>query len=382
MRLPPLSMYLHLPWCVRKCPYCDFNSHAAPDDAPRGQYLDALVADLDHEAARADGRPLVSVYIGGGTPSLFTGAEIGRLIDAIADRFTLCSDIEISMEVNPGTVETNDLGEYAKAGVNRLSLGAQSFDAAMLEALGRIHGPREIHRACNAAAAAGFDSINLDLMFALPGQTPEMALSDIEQAKALGPAHISCYQLTVEPNTVFYARPPRDLPDEEQAAEIQSSCHAALVSGGYEQYETSAYARAGYRCRHNLNYWTFGDYLAAGAGAHGKLTDNDGTIRRYEKPKYPLTYIEQAEARSIEDRERIVTAAETTFEYMLNVLRLSEGFDVSDYTARTGLPADSLAPGLATAVDNGMLRPKGAEGWQPTELGQRFQNDLVAIFLP
>ena len=264
---PPLSLYIHLPWCIKKCPYCDFNSHTAADAAPKERYLEAVVTDLKLEAVRAGNRPLVSVFIGGGTPSFFSGKEIGQLIDVIAGKFRLQTDIEITMEANPGTVEHGDLGDYADAGVNRLSLGAQSFNAHSLQKLGRIHGPNEIYSAYEGAVAAGFDSINLDLMFALPGQDLEMAIQDVEKAIGLGPAHISYYQLTLEPNTVFHNKPPPDLPDEEQSFAIQEQCHALLTGHGYEQYEISAFAKTGFRCRHNLNYWTFGDYLAAGAGA-------------------------------------------------------------------------------------------------------------------
>ncbi len=377
-----LSLYVHLPWCVSKCPYCDFNSHKATDDTPRGRYLRAVEADLRLEAKRAGDRPLVSIFIGGGTPSFFKAREIGGLIDVIAAEFSLQPDIEITMEANPGTVERDDLGDYAAAGVNRLSLGAQSFNADSLRKLGRIHGTDEIYSAFESAVNAGFDSINLDLMYALPGQDLEMAIYDVTQATALGPAHISYYQLTLEPNTVFHNKPPSDLPDEEKSFEIQEHCHELLAQQGYEQYEISAFAKTGRRCRHNLNYWLFGDYLAAGAGAHGKVTGSDGGIRRYEKPRHPLTYIEQVESGAINDRECEIKDADIAFEFMLNALRLPDGFAVSDYTSRTGLSADTVKERLEQAARKGMIEPVAGPGWRPTALGLRFQNDLAASFLP
>ncbi len=379
---PPLSLYVHLPWCVSKCPYCDFNSHRAGDAPPRDRYLRAVETDLKQEARRAENRSLVSVFIGGGTPSFFNGAEIGQLIDVIAAEFSLQPDIEISMEANPGTVEHGDLRDYCTAGVSRLSLGAQSFNAESLRRLGRIHGPDEIYSAYTDASRAGFDSINLDIMFALPGQDLEMAVRDVEQAIALGPAHISYYQLTLEPNTVFHNNPPPGLPDEEESFVMQQRCHALLAESGYEQYEISAFARPGRRCRHNLNYWTFGDYLGAGAGAHGKVTDCGGEIRRYEKPRHPLSFIEQAEAQSIETREHGVSGADIGFEFMLNTMRLPQGFLASDYSARTGLSVDTLEERLAVAEVKGLIESFDGPGWRPTALGLRFLNDLTAIFLP
>jgi oxygen-independent coproporphyrinogen-3 oxidase len=379
---PPLSLYVHLPWCVSKCPYCDFNSHRAGDAPPKERYLRAVEIDLKLEAHRAANRPLVSVFIGGGTPSFFTGTEIGQLIDVIAAEFSLQPDIEISMEANPGTVEHGDLHDYRSAGVSRLSLGAQSFNAESLRKLGRIHGPDEIYSAYADAVRAGFDSINLDIMFALPGQDLEMAVRDVEQATALGPAHISYYQLTLEPNTVFHSNPPPGLPDEEESYVIQQQCHALLAESAYEQYEISAFARPGRRCRHNLNYWTFGDYLGAGAGAHGKFTGSGGEIRRYEKPRHPASFMEQAESRSIETREHEVSGADIGFEFMLNTMRLPEGFMASDYSARTGLSVDTLEGRLAVAEARGLIEPFDGPGWRPTALGLRFLNDLTATFLP
>lgn len=376
-----LSLYIHLPWCVQKCPYCDFNSHTAGDAAPKERYLKAVEADLRAEATRAGERPLVSVFFGGGTPSFFSGSEISQLIDVITAEFSLQPGVEITMEANPGTVEHGDLGDYAAAGVNRMSFGAQSFDAESLKRLGRIHGPEEIYAAFEGASKAGFDSINLDLMYALPGQDLEKAVNDVTEAVALGPAHISYYQLTLEPNTVFYCNPPPDLPDEDQSFEIQVRGHELLAKNGYEQYEISAFAKAGQQCRHNLNYWRFGDYVAVGAGAHGKITAGK-KIWRYEKPRHPYAYIEQAESGHIDSCEHEVSGSDRAFEYMLNALRLNQGFSAAEYVARTGLAVDTIEDRLALAAQNGMIESFEGPGWRPTTLGLRFQNDLTASFLP
>ncbi len=280
MRPPPLSLYVHLPWCVRKCPYCDFNSHSAGTAAPTGRYLDALISDLERERDRAAGRSIETIFLGGGTPSLFAPDEIERLLSAVHEGFALVDDVEITMEANPGTVESGAPAGYRAAGVNRLSIGAQSFDDAALQRLGRIHSGADILRTVEEVRAAGFDNFNLDLMHGLPGQSVAGAEADLRAAIDLGPPHISWYQLTLEPNTVFHARPPADLPDEELAIDIQEAGAALLTEAGYEQYEVSAWARDGRRCRHNLNYCQFGDYLSVGAGAHGKLTCATGVARR------------------------------------------------------------------------------------------------------
>ncbi len=377
-----LSLYVHLPWCVSKCPYCDFNSHTAGDAAPRERYLKAVEVDLRAEVIRAAGRPLVSVFIGGGTPSFFTGKEIGQLIDLIAAEFSLQADIEITMEANPGTVEHGELGDYAAAGVNRLSLGAQSFNAESLARLGRIHGPDEIYAAFDGASKAGFDSINLDLMYALPGQDRTMAANDVSEAVALAPAHISYYQLTLEPNTVFHSNPPADIPDEDVSFAIQEHGHELLEKQGYRQYEISAFAKSGQQCRHNLNYWRFGDYVAVGAGAHGKVTASDGKVWRYEKPRHPLGFIEQAEKGAIDGREYQVSTTDIAFEFMLNALRLPQGFTESEFTTHTGLSADTIKERLESARGKGMIESFEGPGWRPTALGLRFQNDLTGSFLP
>ena len=378
---PPLSLYAHLPWCVRKCPYCDFNSYTAGDDAPRDQYVEALLADISIEADRANGRQLVSVFLGGGTPSFFTPAQIAEVLERIAKRFTLAPDIEITLEANPGTVECGDPAGYREAGVNRLSIGAQSFSAASLALLGRIHSVEDIERSVAEARAAGFDNINIDLMYGLPGQAVGAAISDIERGVKLGANHLSWYQLTLEPNTVFHSRPPAGLPDEEALFEMQKLGQARLVGLGYEQYEVSAYARDGQRSVHNLNYWSFGDYLAVGAGAHGKISTADG-IWRYAKPANPRSYIETfANGEGATDLQR-VSEPELLFEFMLNALRLTGGFDEQLFAARTGLDIEQLRTRVAASVDKGLIDQIGATFWQATPLGKRFLNDLQAEFLP
>lgn len=380
--LPPLSLYLHFPWCRAKCPYCDFNSHQGGDEASRRRYISALLADLRQEAEFADGRPIESIFLGGGTPSVFAPAEIATVLQASARLFELARDCEITMEANPGTVGHGTMRAYRDAGVNRLSIGAQSFNAASLVKLGRIHGPDEIRASYAEACRAGFDSINLDLMFALPGQTVADAEADIDALLGLGPPHVSYYQLTLEPNTVFFARPPADLPDEDAAWAMQTVGHAKLADAGYAQYEISAFAKSGARCRHNLNYWQFGDYLAAGAGAHGKVTRQDQEIWRYRKVANPLLYMEKIESGGATMGETVVSGADRSFEYMLNVLRLADGFSEKRFERRTGLPATSLRPALERARQDGLMAEVSAGVWRPTPFGFRYLNDLQARFLP
>jgi len=378
--LPPLSLYTHLPWCVRKCPYCDFNSYSGGDDAARSRYLEALIDDLHREADAVSGRPLVSMFLGGGTPSLFTPAEIGRILDETAKLFVLADDIEITMEANPGTIECGDPRAYRQAGVNRLSIGAQSFNAAALAVLGRVHNVTDIERAAREARHAGFDNVNLDLMYALPNQDVAAAMSDIEAAARLEPDHLSWYHLTLEPNTVFHVRPPAGLPGEDLTFEIQQQGEALLAGLGYARYEVSAFARDGRQCRHNLNYWSFGDYVAVGAGAHGKISTIEGVIR-YEKPANPLQYMA-----SMQVGEEVARTAigddELLFEFMLNALRLSDGFDEALFTSRTGLPADMLRRRLEPLVERSLVAQNRTRKWLPTTTGRRFLNDLQAHFLP
>jgi len=379
--LPPLSLYVHLPWCVRKCPYCDFNSYTMGDDAPRERYLDALLTDLDVESQRANGRELISVFLGGGTPSIFSPQQIGRLLDGVGKRFALNSDIEVTMEANPGTVECGDPVGYRQAGVNRLSIGAQSFSPEALEALGRIHSVDDIERAFGEARDAGFDNINLDVMYGLPGQSVAAAMFDLEAAAALEPQHLSWYHLTLEPNTVFHARPPAGMPDQEKSAEIQDQGQALLAELVYEQYEVSAYARERKRCKHNLNYWSFGDYLAVGAGAHGKISDDAG-VWRYAKPANPKQYLETTETGTQVSEPQPLASPDRLFEFMLNVLRLNAGFTERQFTARTGLPVKMLYERLETPSRKGLIELSTGDYWRVTPLGRRFLNDLQADFLP
>jgi oxygen-independent coproporphyrinogen-3 oxidase len=372
----PIALYVHLPWCVRKCPYCDFNSHVRPEQLPEANYVAALLADLDGDLDLASGRAVSSVFFGGGTPSLFSVDAIAALLEGFASRLPFASDAEVTMEANPGTVEHGRFAGYAAAGVNRVSLGAQSFDAAALSVLGRIHGPGEIEVAVAELADAGLDNFNLDLMYGLPGQMLEGALSDVVLALALGPAHLSHYQLTLEPGTAFFRRPPV-LPDDENIHEMQLECQKLLASRGYTQYEVSAYAQAGRQCRHNLNYWRFGDYVGIGAGAHGKFTTADGIIRT-EKTRSPRAYLE---ARGRSGTRRMVPAADLAFEYMLNALRLTEGFRIMDFERATGLAADVIRPTLDALEERGLIDSKN-DLRRPTSTGFQFLNDLLAEFLP
>ncbi len=380
MKQPPLSLYVHLPWCVRKCPYCDFNSHQAGDAPAKKRYLDALLVDLDLESARADGRVIETIFLGGGTPSLFSPAEIGRLLGGITTMFQVADDAEITMEANPGSVECGDAAGYRKAGVNRLSIGAQSFDDRQLQVLGRIHDSADIVRAVSDAHKGGFENINIDLMHGLPGQSVADALADLESAMRLAPAHISWYELTLEPNTVFYARPPANMPDDELAFEIQIRGRSLLGSRGYAQYEVSAFARNGSRCRHNLNYWLFGDYVAVGAGAHGKLTVADG-ILRYHKPANPLQYMRDVETGADLGLAVALSASDLVFEFMLNALRLNDGFAESTFCDTTGLTAATLFAATSGARERGLIARADDAVWRPTDLGGRFLNDLQSEFL-
>jgi oxygen-independent coproporphyrinogen-3 oxidase len=381
LRTPPLSLYVHIPWCVRKCPYCDFNSHAAPAKLPQTDYVAALLEDLDLDLPLAEGRPLISVFFGGGTPSLFSPEEIGRFLTGMRRRIECAADMEVTLEANPGTIEHGRFSGYRDAGVTRVSIGAQTFSEPHLKALGRIHGSGDIQRAVDELARAGLDNFNLDLMYALPEQTPEQALSDVCTAIALGPRHISHYQLTLEPGTVFHHRPP-PLPDQDLAWEMQVQCQEALASSGYEQYEVSAYARNAARCLHNVNYWQFGDYLGIGAGAHGKLTQAAlGTITRTVRCRQPRDYMARPAGDRVIER-RAVAVNELPFEFMLNALRLLEGFSVADFEARTGSSRHALDDVLRAVERKGLLADLGAGHWRTTDLGARFLNELQAAFLP
>ncbi len=382
---PPLSLYVHIPWCVKKCPYCDFNSHAREGALPIDAYIAALMADLDADLGRFGDalarREIVSVFFGGGTPSLFAPDEIARIIDGVAERLTLARRAEITLETNPGTVEHGRFDAYRRAGVTRISFGVQSFDDDKLHRLGRIHSAAEAERAIKSAQDAGCDNINLDLMYALPKQTLEGALSDVERAVTFDPAHISHYQLTLEPNTLFAAKPP-PLPDMDAAWDMQEACQQRLAVAGYAQYEVSAYARDGLRCGHNLNYWTFGDYLGIGAGAHGKITDAaQNAVTRSAKVKLPRSYLERAARADAFGTFDAVATTQLPFEFMLNALRLNDGATIVDYEQRTGLSRNALTVPLASARQREWIEA-GAERLQPTESGRRFLNDLIGLFLP
>jgi oxygen-independent coproporphyrinogen-3 oxidase len=380
MIAPPLGLYVHLPWCVRKCPYCDFNSHAAKGALPETEYVAALLADLEADAGLAGGRPVETVFFGGGTPSLFRPESIGAFLAGARARLPFAADAEITLEANPGTVEHGRFAGYREAGVNRISLGAQSFGARQLELLGRIHGAADTGRAVLELATAGLGNFNLDLMHGLPEQSLDGALGDIAEALALGPPHLSYYQLTLEPGTVFATRPPA-LPDEDELASIQEAGHARLAAGGYAQYEISAWARPGAECRHNLNYWRFGDYLGVGAGAHGKLTDAArGEVLRTEKPKQPREYFARVAAGGPVGERRPVAARARPFEYFLNALRLREGFRGADFEARTGVPLRTVSAAIDAALARGLLEPQPG-GYRPTAFGLRFLNDLQGLFL-
>ena len=375
----PLSLYIHIPWCAKKCPYCDFNSHAVKAPIPETEYVAALLRDLDHELRDApESRPLVSIFFGGGTPSLFSGAAIARILDGVKARLAFARDIEITLEANPGTAEAANFHDYRRAGVNRLSMGVQSLDDAKLKALGRIHGAQEARDAVAMARAAGFDNFNLDLMFALPAQTVAEAAQDLAQLIALAPTHISYYHLTLEPNTAFYRAPPT-LPDSDSAYAMLEAGQAALAAAGYVQYETSAYAQTGREAAHNRNYWTFGDYLGIGAGAHGKRTLN-GVVERRARHKHPKTYLETAGSVASLQEQRTVAGDELAFEYCLNALRLHEGFAIADFEARTGLPFAALEPRLEKQRQKGLIRMTDGRV-QPTPLGRDHLNTLLTELL-
>jgi oxygen-independent coproporphyrinogen-3 oxidase len=372
--LPPLALYVHIPWCVRKCPYCDFNSHERTGALPEREYVERLMLDLEGLLPSVWGRRLTSIFIGGGTPSLFSPDSIDALLAGVRARLTLEPDAEVTLEANPGTVEAARFRGFREAGVNRISIGVQSFDAGMLAALGRIHGPDEARRAI-AAALESFDNVNIDLMYGLPGQTMAMARADIEEAARTGVPHVSAYQLTLEPNTVFWSKPPV-LPEHDACADMQLAVEETLRNGGYEHYETSAFARHGHRCRHNLNYWEFGDYLGIGAGAHGKVSFPD-RITRHERVKQPREYMNLKETLTL---DKAVPATELPFEFMLNALRLVEGFAPRLFEERTGLPLAVVEKKLQAAEGTGLLE-RDWKSLRPTARGQRFLNELLALFV-
>jgi putative oxygen-independent coproporphyrinogen III oxidase len=371
--LPPLALYVHIPWCVRKCPYCDFNSHERSGELPEKAYVEKLLLDLEGQLPSVWGRRLSSVFIGGGTPSLFSPESIDALLSGVRARLPLEPGAEITLEANPGTVEARRFRGFRDAGVNRISIGVQSFDDRMLSALGRIHSADEARRAI-AAALAAFDNVNIDLMYGLPGQSLEMARADIREAATAGTPHVSAYQLTIEPNTAFWSKPP-SLPGHDDSADMQLAVEHVLADSGFEHYEISAFAKPGMRCRHNLNYWQFGDYLGIGAGAHGKISFAD-RITRHERAKQPAMHLQET---TVENRA--IVPGELPFEFMLNALRLVEGVPVGLFTERTGRPFTAMQPALEQAEKQGLLL-RDLKVIRPTERGQRFLNELLALFLP
>jgi putative oxygen-independent coproporphyrinogen III oxidase len=378
---PPLSLYVHIPWCVKKCPYCDFNSHAQKDALPIDDYIAALVNDLDQDLPLVWGRSIHSVFFGGGTPSLFPPDAIEKILDACRARLRFAPNAEITMECNPGTAEHGRFEHYLNAGVNRLSFGIQSFNDDCLKALGRIHDSQEAEAAVKMAHDAGYENVNLDLMFALPGQTLAMARQDVERAMALSPTHISYYHLTLEPNTIFAAKPPANLPDEDAAWTLQEQGQAIIADHGFTQYEISAYAKKDRQCAHNMNYWRYGDYLGIGAGAHGKISSGaSGDILRRWKLKNPRDYLQYAASEQRIGGDEQVTFDNRPFDYMLNALRLSEGFAIKDFEVRTGLDRTTIDKKLSHAKLMGWLEEFDGR-IKPTELGHRFSNDVMALFL-
>ena len=375
--LPPLALYVHLPWCVRKCPYCDFNSHERGEALPEREYVAALVADLEGMLPSVWNRRIVSIFFGGGTPSLFSPEAIERLLSDIRARVPVEPGAEVTLEANPGTVEAGRFRGYRAAGVNRLSLGVQSFDDAMLTRLGRIHSADEARRAV-AIAREAFDNVNLDLMYGLPGQSLAMARADAAEGLRWGTTHLSAYQLTIEPNTAFYRRPPV-LPEHDRCADMQIAYESALAGAGFEHYETSAFAKPGLRCRHNVNYWEFGDYLGIGAGAHGKVSFAD-RVTRHARIKQPKQYMEASMRGESLTENRSLDPRELPFEFMLNALRLTRGFAPTLYPERTGLPMVSVEPALRDAEQRGLLE-RDAARIRPTERGARFLNELLQLFL-
>ncbi len=375
----PLSLYIHIPWCVRKCPYCDFNSHQMKGSLPEEIYVAALLDDLEQNHHLIQDRTIRTIFFGGGTPSLFSGEAIERILKGIADRVTLDTQIEITLEANPGTVDQVRFRDFRQAGINRLSLGIQSLQNDKLKALGRIHDSESAMQAITIAKEAGFDNFNLDLMYGLPDQSIEDALQDITMALHFAPTHLSWYQLTIEPNTFFHHQPP-PLPTDDITWEMAQAGLSLLTKSGFEQYEVSAYTKNNQPCKHNLNYWKYGDYLGIGAGAHSKMTDkSSGNILRFSQVKNPRDYLDRDKRHAIQMNK--ITAEECIFEFMLNALRLTNGIPSSLFSARTGLSLDHLAAKLMTAKQRGLLSDDPTF-IRPTELGRRFLNDLVEMFLP
>ncbi|KTD65924.1 radical SAM family heme chaperone HemW [Legionella spiritensis] len=374
----PTSLYIHIPWCVRKCPYCDFNSHKRPDTLPEEQYIQALLEDFSNDLRQYQPQEIHTIFIGGGTPSLMSGESYAELLHRLQQLVAFSPDIEITMEANPGTMEQQRFKEYRQAGINRLSLGIQSFNAGHLKALGRIHDDLQAHRAIEMARWAGFDNINLDIMHGLPGQSVQGGIDDLQTALAHHPEHLSWYQLTLEPNTVFYRQRP-SLPSEDITCDMEEKGFALLAKHGYERYEISAFCQPGRAARHNLNYWLFGDYFGIGAGAHGKLSPDKDTVFRTRKHRQPQKYLAPEQPFLIE-REKIGQGS-LAFEFMLNTTRLEQVIPYTLFPARTGLPLQVIQARLEQAAATGLISLR-EKGWQITELGRRYTNDLQTLFLP
>lgn len=375
----PLSLYIHIPWCIKKCPYCDFNSHQAKDDIPEDQYTSALIKDLETELPHVWGKPLESIFIGGGTPSLYSASAMDKLLLAVRERLTVRPNTEITMEANPGTFEQEKFSAYRETGINRLSIGIQSFNDKHLKALGRIHGADEAQRATQIAKKAGFENFNLDIMYGLPDQTVEEAISDLTQAIEAEPNHISWYQLTIEENTLFHNFPPKT-PDDETLWEIQQQGQMLLANAGYQQYEVSAYAKENKQCQHNLNYWNFGDYLGIGAGAHGKLSMPTGEIARHTKFRHPAKYMDQALNNNPRSSEKSLAKDDLIFEFMLNAARLKEGFYKELFETRTFLSYSDIEKRLQELTSKGLIE-QDMENIKPTAKGWQFVNDIVNSFI-
>ncbi|GHG63868.1 YggW family oxidoreductase [Alishewanella longhuensis] len=378
LQLPPLSLYIHIPWCIQKCPYCDFNSHAVKQGIPEQEYIAHLLADLRQDLPLVIGRPLHSIFIGGGTPSVFSASGIKQILDGVKNELAVSPGLEVTMEANPGTFEAERFAGYVAAGVTRFSIGVQTFQAAQLSALGRIHNAAEAISAAQLAATLPLNSFNLDLMHGLPGQSVANALEDLTSAIALNPPHLSWYQLTIEPNTAFASRPPV-LPDDDILWEIQQQGIAVLSAAGYQQYETSAYSKAGHQCQHNLNYWRYGDYLGIGCGAHGKITlPSRNAILRTVKIKHPKGYMDLS--RGYLDEKQQVEPEDRPFEFFMNRFRLLEPCPVSDFTAFTGLPLSTITEPITQALDKELLVQQ-PDSWQITPNGARYLNDLLTLFI-
>lgn len=380
--LPPLSLYIHIPWCVKKCPYCDFNSYAVNGSIPENDYIQALTADLKNDLPLAEGRPLQSIFFGGGTPSLFSPMGIGKILDTVSTMLSVSSSTEITLEANPGTLEHKSFKDYKQAGINRVSLGVQSFQEEKLKSLGRIHSTDETKRAIGSILSADLNSFNIDLMYGLPNQTPTDALYDLKAALSFSPPHLSWYNLTIEPNTIFHQKPPV-LPPDDTIATIQDAGETLLAASTLQHYEVSAFSMNGHACRHNLNYWEFGDYLGIGAGAHGKITNlKEKIVTRYWKTRYPKTYLNAIP--NFLAGSKIIPTTELPLEFMLNALRLTHGIPAEQFEQRTGLPLSCIQSILDQAMTKGLLSIalcNHSQRFIPTPLGKRFLNDLVSLFL-